>query len=94
MSKILKLSAAALCVGLMSGCATVSEEQFKALEGRVSKLEQGVGGAVTTANEAKTIAAEAERKAAASMSAANAAQATADDAAEKINRMMKKAMQK
>jgi len=94
MNKIVKLSAVALSFGLMAGCATVTEEQYKALEGRVSKLEQSVGGAVSTANEAKSIATEAERKAAASMSAANAAQATADDAAEKINRMMKKAMRK
>jgi len=64
-TKILLLAA----VVALSGCATVTKEQFDALSARVSAVEQ-------TANDA----AAAARQAAGAGATANAAKATADQA--------------
>lgn len=69
---LIKLSAVALCVGLMSGCATVTKEDLARVE--------------ATANSAQQTANEADRKASAAMSAATAAQDAANECAERCKR--------
>jgi outer membrane murein-binding lipoprotein Lpp len=77
-SILVKLSAVALCLGLLAGCATTEQLQ---------KLEADVARAQETADAAMS-------KASAAMDAANAAQAAADECNERCSRMAEKAMAK
>ena len=86
---VLKLSAIALTVGLMSGCATT--DQMKA---DIAAAQDAANAALSAAKAAQLSADDADRKATAAMNAANAAQASADECAEKCDRMMNKAMAK
>ncbi len=87
-STIVKLSVVALSLGLMAGCATTQ------MQADIAKAQETADAAMATASSAKRVAASADRRASAVMDAANAAQATADECAERCGRMMQKAMSK
>ncbi|MCB1758844.1 MAG: gamma-glutamyltranspeptidase [Gammaproteobacteria bacterium] len=80
-----KLAAAALVVGLASGCA--STDQLKQMQMDIAKAQE-------TADAAMAAAKSADSRASAAMDAANAAQNQADDCSERCNRVMQKAMSK
>jgi outer membrane murein-binding lipoprotein Lpp len=77
-SILLKLSAMALSLGLITGCAT--SEQLKQMEADIAKAQETADAAMGKANAA--------------MDAANAAQASADECNERCSRMAEKAMAK
>lgn len=82
---LLKISAIALAVGLLSGCATT--DQLKQMQADIAKAQQTADAAMAAANRA-------DSNAGAAMSAARAAQASADECAERCDRIMNKAMAK
>lgn len=93
--KILARSAAlALLLGLSTGCATITQEQFDAVQSTANN-------ALSEARSARSAADSAAAAARSAQSAANAAQRTADEAlaccrdnSDKIERMFEKAMTK
>lgn len=72
---------------LLGGCASVSKEDFAAVQ---STAEQ----AATDAAEAKAMAADAQAEAQAAKARADAAEAKAAETESKIDRMFKKSMYK
>ncbi|MET0104517.1 MAG: Lpp/OprI family alanine-zipper lipoprotein [Sedimenticola sp.] len=86
---MIKLSAMALTLGLVTGCA--STDQLKA---DIAAAQDAANAAMSAAKAAQLSADDADRKASAAMNAANAAQASADECAERCDRMMNKAMAK
>ena len=82
---ILKLSVAASALALLAGCA--SQSAVDALEAELAEVRATANTAVQEAGSALTTAEAANV-------AANAAQATADDNAEKIDRMFERSMYK
>jgi formate-dependent nitrite reductase cytochrome c552 subunit len=89
---LIKFSALALVLGLMSGCATT--EQLKQMQADIERAQQSADSAQQSADAALSAAQDADRKAGAAMDAANAAQASADECSERCERMMHKAMSK
>ena len=85
--KVKKLLLAVFATVLVSGCSTITTEQFNALENRVSALERQVGSASDTANSASTAAASASRDAAAAQATAERALDAANAANERAERM-------
>ncbi len=89
---LLKISALALGVGLLSGCATT--DQLKQMQADIAKAQQTADAALSAANRADSNAGAAMNKANAAMDAAQAAQAAADECAERCDRILNKAMAK
>ncbi|MGB1799209.1 MAG: Lpp/OprI family alanine-zipper lipoprotein [Gammaproteobacteria bacterium] len=92
MSKIIKISAIALSLSLLGGCA--STDQLKAIEATAKE-------ALSKANAAHSLATKANSTASDAAKAASEAQKTADSAlecckanSEKLDRMFEKAMAK
>ena len=84
MKKLLVVLFATIAV---SGCSTITTEQFNALENRVSALERQVGAAADSASDASSAAASAARDAAAAQATAERALDAANAANERAERM-------
>ncbi len=89
---LLKLSAMALALGLITGCATTDE--LNAVKAQAAKAQETADAALAAANEANANADVANAHAEAAMDVGNAAQSAADNCSERRDRMMKKAMAK
>lgn len=80
-SIVLKMSAVALSVGLLAGCATT--DQLKQMQADIDSAKQ-------MASQAQSTADAADSKADAAMQKADAAMRAADQANERADRMMEK----
>lgn len=94
------LVATALLIGL-SGCATVSKEEFNQVMDMAKQAQQEATAARQAASAAQRTADDAKRSASAAQSAASAAQASAAEAnscctanSQKIERMFQESMRK
>lgn len=97
---LLKLSAAAMSLSLVVGCASNGGAEGE-MEAQIQEAQQAAMDAQTTADEAKaeaeaalSAANEAKELAKNANGLAKSAQFTADQNAEKIDRMFKKSMYK
>ncbi len=88
----IKLSAAALVLGLMAGCA--HKGPASATLEDVTRAQEAADAAMAAATKAEGSAAAAERTASAAMNAAEDAKRTADACSERCGRMTEKVMAK
>jgi len=90
------LSALALVVAsaAMTGCATVTREEFDAVKAMAEQAQAEAAEAKLTAADASATANAAADKAAAAQQVANEANERSKDTESKIDRMFKKAMYK
>ncbi len=87
-----KLSAVALALGLLAGCA--HKGPAPATQEDVAKAQEAAEAAMAAATEAGNSAAAAERTANAAMNAAEDAKRAADACSERCGRMTEKVMAK
>ena len=90
---ILKLSAAALALGLMAGCAHKQEPPAVTADD-VARAQSAAEAAMDAATKAQNSAAAAERTANAAMNTAEDAKRAADACSERCGRMTEKVMAK
>ncbi|HHL45385.1 MAG TPA: gamma-glutamyltranspeptidase [Gammaproteobacteria bacterium] len=89
---ILKLSAVALALGLMAGCAHKGPPPVTADD--VARAQSAADAAMAAATKAQNSAAAAERTANAAMNTAEDAKRAADACSERCGRMTEKVMAK
>ncbi len=89
---LIKLSAVALALGLMAGCA--HKGPAPAAQEDVEKAQAAADAAMAAATKAENSAAAAERTANAAMNAAEDAKRAADACSERCGRMTEKVMAK
>ncbi len=89
---LIKLSAAALAIGLMAGCAHKGPPPVTADD--LAKVQAAADAAMSAATKAQNSAAAAERTANAAMNKAEDAKRAADACSERCGRMTEKVMAK
>jgi outer membrane murein-binding lipoprotein Lpp len=99
MIKLLKVSAVALGVSLMAGCAATSDladlqSNYDQLQADLNTVKAQTAAVSTKADQAARDASAAAANAAAATAAANRAADTAAETNQKLDRMLNKAMMK
>ncbi|MBT8446703.1 MAG: hypothetical protein KJO38_06125 [Gammaproteobacteria bacterium] len=79
---------------LLTGCATVTPEQFSALEAKANNALSEARTAAGAANNALNVASEAAEAARQAQSTADAALSCCNENSDKIERMFEQAMRK
>ncbi len=92
--KFIRFSALAFTAALASGCATITQEQFAAVQATANNALEEARLAAAKADNAHTIASEAAFAASEAQKTAESALACCNDNADKIERAFEKAMSK
>ena len=89
-----KLAALVCGIALVSGCATITQEQLDAVRSTAEAAQSAANEAQRLANEARQTASGAQSTANQALSAAQAAQACCDATNQRVDRMFEEINQK
>lgn len=93
-TRIIKAAVLAASFSLMGGCATITPEQFAAVESMAKSAAEDANSAMGTANNALAVANEANYTATEAQKTAEMALNCCNENSTKLDRMFQKAMMK
>ena len=94
LKNVTRIAALVCSVGLMAGCATVTQQQLDEVRAVANNALSEARSATERANNAHTVASDAAYAASEAQKKADAALQCCNDNSDKIDRMFQKAMRK